>query len=97
MRMFRGILWVSWLEDTRNKELRRLLNLSPIDEIMRSGRLRWLGQGERCRPQIMKLALPGVRRRGAQERHRNSRSERTRRGRGHCGYGPRSQRVEETD
>jgi len=43
MRMLRGILGVSKLAHIPNEEIRRLLNLPPIDEIMRSGRLRWFG------------------------------------------------------
>ena len=80
MRMLRWILGVWRLEHTRNEEIRRLLNLPPIDEIMRSGRLQWSGHVQRreennvaCR--VMNLALPGIRRRG---RPRKTWKQRTR-------------------
>ena len=43
MRMLRGILGVSRRDHMRNEEIRRILHLSPIDEVLRSGRLRWFG------------------------------------------------------
>ena len=43
--MVRGILVVSRREHTRNKEIPHLptLQIAPIDEVMRCGRLRWFG------------------------------------------------------
>ena len=72
MRMLRGILGVSRREHMRNEEFRRILGLhvSPIYEVMRSGRLRWFGHVQRrdanyvtCR--VMELAIQGIRRRGS--------------------------------
>ena len=47
MRMLRGILGVSRRYHMRNEEIQRILHLSPIDEVMRSGRLRWFGHVQR--------------------------------------------------
>ena len=47
MRMFRGILGVSRQEHMRNEEIRRILHITPINEVMRSGRLRWFGHVQR--------------------------------------------------
>ena len=47
MRMLRRIRGVSRRDHMRNEELRRVLHLSPIDEVMRSGRLRWFGHVQR--------------------------------------------------
>ena len=67
MRMLRGILGVSRRDHMRNEEIRRILHLSSIDEVMRSGRLRWFGHVHRrdatnvtCR--VMELAIPRTRR-----------------------------------
>ena len=69
MRMLRGILGVSRRDHMRNEEIRRILHLSPIDEVMRSGRLRWFGHVQRqdatnVTRRVMALAIPGARRRG---------------------------------
>ena len=69
MRMLRGILGVSRRDHIRNEEIRRILHLSPIDEVMRSGRLRWFGHVQRrdatnVTRRVMELAIPGTRRRG---------------------------------
>ena len=69
MRMFRGILGVSRRDHMRNEEIRRILYVSPIDEVMRVGRLRWFGHVlRRYAPnvtrRVMNLAIPGTRRRG---------------------------------
>ena len=72
MRMLRGILGVSRRNHMRNEEIRRILHLSPIDEVMRSGRLRWFqpfGHVQRrdatnVTRRVMELAIPGTRRRG---------------------------------
>ena len=53
----------------RNEEIRRILHVSPIDEVMRSGRLRWFGHVQRrdannITRRVMELAIPGARRRG---------------------------------
>ena len=41
--MLRGILGVSKREHMRNEDIRRILYITPIDEVMRCGRLRWFG------------------------------------------------------
>ena len=69
MRMLRGILGVSRRDHMRNEEIRRMLHLSPIDDVMRSGRLRWFGHVQRrdatnVTRRVMELAIPGTRRRG---------------------------------
>ena len=69
MRMHRGILGVSRREHTRNEDIRRILNMTPIDEVMRGGRLRWFGHVQRrdannVTRRVMELAIPGARRRG---------------------------------
>ena len=43
MRMLRGILGVSRRDHMRNEVIRRILHVSPIDDVMRGGRLRWFG------------------------------------------------------
>ena len=69
MRMLRGILGVSRRDHMRNEDIRRILNISPIDEVMRCGRLRWFGHVQRrdadnVTRRVMNLAIPGTRRRG---------------------------------
>ena len=69
MRIHRGILGVSRRDHMRNEEIRRILHLSPIDEVMRSGRLRWFGHLQRrdatnVTRRVMELAIPVTRRRG---------------------------------
>ena len=69
MRMLRGILGVSRREHMRNEDIRGILNMTPIDEVMRGGRLRWFGQVQRrdadnVTRRVMVLAIPGARRRG---------------------------------
>ena len=61
--MLRGILGLSRRDHMRNKDIRRILQLAPIDEVMRSGRLRWFRHVQRrdannvtCR--VMDLAVP---------------------------------------
>ena len=68
-RMLRGILGVSRRDHMRNEEIERILHLSPIDEVMRSGHLRWFGHVQRrdatnVNRRVMELAIPGTRRRG---------------------------------
>ena len=41
--MLRGIIGVSRRDHMRTDEIRRILHVSPIDEVMRGGRLRWFG------------------------------------------------------
>ena len=53
----------------RNEDIRRILHVSPIDEVMRGGRLRWFGHVQRrdannVTRRVMELAIPGTRRRG---------------------------------
>ena len=69
IRMLRGILGVSRREHMRNEDIRRILHVSPIDEVMRGGRLRWFGHVQRREAnnvtrRVMNLAIPGARRRG---------------------------------
>ena len=67
--MLHGILGVSRRDHMRNEEIRRILHVSPIDEVMRGGRLRWFGHVQRRDAdnvirRVMELAIPGTRRRG---------------------------------
>ena len=69
MRMRRGILGVSKRDHMRNEDIRRILHITPIDEVMRGGRLRWFGHVQRrdadtVTRRVMNLAIPGTRRRG---------------------------------
>ena len=69
MRMLRGILVVSRRDHMRNEEIQRILHYSPIDEVMRGGRLRWFGHVQRrdannVTRRVMELAIPDTRRRG---------------------------------
>ena len=53
----------------RNEDIRRILHITPIDEVMRCGRLRWFGHVQRrdadnVTRRVMNLAIPGTRRRG---------------------------------
>ena len=69
MRMLRGILGVSRREHMRNEDIRRMLHITPIDEVMRGGRLRWFGHVQRrdadnVTRRVMELAIPGTIRRG---------------------------------
>ena len=69
MRMLRGILGVSRRDQMQNEEIQRILHLSLIDELMRSGRLRWFGHVQRTDEnnitrRVMALAIPGTRRWG---------------------------------
>ena len=76
MRMLRGILGVSRRDHMRNEEIRRIVHLSPIDEVMRSGRLHWFGHVQRrdatnVTRRVMELAIPGTRRRGRPKTRRH--------------------------
>ena len=67
--MLRGILGVSRRDHMRNEEIRRILHISPIEQVIRSGRLRWFGHVQRRDAnnptrRVMELAIPGTRRRG---------------------------------
>ena len=69
MSMLRWILGVSRRDHMRNEEIRRILHISPIDEVIRCGRLRWFGHAQRRDADdvtriVMNLAIPGTRRRG---------------------------------
>ena len=69
MRMLRGILGVSRREHMRNEDIRRILHITPIDEVMRGGSLRWYGHVQRREANnvtrsVINLAIPGARRRG---------------------------------
>ena len=73
MRMLRGILGVSRGEHMRNEEIRRILHITPIDEVIRSDRLRWFGHVQRrdancVTRRVMNLAIPGTRRRGRSQK-----------------------------
>ena len=68
-RVLRWILGVSRRDHMRNEVNQRILLLSPIDEVMRSGRLLWFRHAQRrdannvsCR--VIELAIPDTRRRG---------------------------------
>ena len=73
MSMLREILGVSRRNHMLNEEIRRILHVSTIDEVMRCGRLRWFGRVQRrdannvTRP-VMEQAIPGTRRRGRPNR-----------------------------
>ena len=84
MRMLRGIIGVSRRDHMRNEEIRRILHVTPIDEVMRCGRLRWFGHVQRryannVTRRVMELAIPGARRRGVEDvpRHGTNRSRTT--------------------
>ena len=68
MRMLRGIVGVSRRYYMRNEDIRRILRLSPTDDVMRNGRRRWFGRHVQRRDannvtrRVMDLATP--RRRG---------------------------------
>ena len=69
MRMLRGILGVSKRDHMRKEDIRRILHITHIDEVMRCGRLRWFGHVQRrdadnVTRRVMNLAIPGTRRRG---------------------------------
>ena len=68
MRMLRGIIGVLRRDHMRNDEIRRILHVFRVDEVMYSGRLRWFGQVQRrdenTVTRVMDLAIPGTRRRG---------------------------------
>ena len=71
--MLRGILGVSTRDHVRNEEIRRILHVSPIDEVMRCGRLRWFGHVQRREAnnvtrRVMNLAISGARRRGRSQK-----------------------------
>ena len=68
-RMLRGILGVTRRDHMRNEEIRRILHVSPIDEVMRCGRLRCFGHVQRRDAnnvirRVMNVAIAGTRRRG---------------------------------
>ena len=74
MRMPRGILGVTGRDDMRNGDIRRISHVSPIDEVMLSGRLRWCGHVQRrdennVTHRVKDLTIPGTRRRGRPRRH----------------------------
>ena len=69
MRVLRGILGVSKPDHMRNEDIRRILHITPIDEVMRCGRLRWFEHVQRRDADnvtriVINLAIPGTRRRG---------------------------------
>ena len=47
MRMLRWMCGVSLAEGRTNEDVRRLVGVEPIEEVMRRGRLRWYGHVER--------------------------------------------------
>ena len=78
MRMLRMFLGVLRRDHTRNEEIRRILHLSPIDEVMRSGRLRWFGLVQRrdannVTRRVIELAISCTRQRGRPRRHDTNR------------------------
>ena len=69
MRMLRAILGVTRLDRIRNEEIRRRLNVMPIEALLRQGRLRWYGHVQRrddgnAIRRAVSMALPGKRKRG---------------------------------
>ena len=69
MRMLRGILGVSRREHMRIEDIRCILHITPIDDVMRSGCLRWFGHVQRrdannVTRRVTELAIPGARLRG---------------------------------
>ena len=69
IRMLRGILVVSRREHMRNEDIRRILDITPIDEVMHSVRLRWFGRVQRREAnnvtrRVMELTISAARRRG---------------------------------
>ena len=67
--MLRGILGVSERDHMRNEDIRRILHITPIDEVMRCGRLRWFGHVQRRDADnvtriVVNLTTPGTRLRG---------------------------------
>ena len=73
MRMLCWILGVSRRDHMRNEEIRRILHVPPIDEVMRGGLLRWFGHVRRrdankVTRRVMNLAIPGIRRRGRRKK-----------------------------
>ena len=103
MRMLRGILGVSRRDHMRNEEIRRILHISPIDEVMLCGRLRWFGHVQRrdadnVTRRVMNLAIPGTRRRGRPQEDVAPTTEGRHDGRGcYPGHGPRPDGVETED
>ena len=102
--MLRGILGVSRREHMRNEDIRRILHITPIDEVMRGGRLRWFGHVQRrdadnVTRRVMELALPGARRRGRPKKtwHHEIKDDMTAVHGCYRGCGPRPKRVEEKD
>ena len=103
MRLLRGILGVSIRDHVRNEEFRRILHLAPIDEVMRSGRLRWFGHVHRrdannVTRRVMELAIPGTRRRGRPKKTCHQQMKEDMGGRGcYPECGPRPEEVEKED
>ena len=106
--MLRGNLGVSRRGHMRNEESRRTLHLSPIDEVMRSGRLRWFGHVQRrdannVTRRVMELAIPDTRRRGRPKKTWHQQINEDMAGVGvtqdatHPGRGPRPEGVEKED
>ena len=69
IRMLRGILVVSRREHLRNEDIRRILHNTPINEVKRSGCLRWFGHVQRREAnnvtrRVMELTISSARRQG---------------------------------
>ena len=78
-------------------------HISPIDEVMRSGRLRWFGHVQRrdatnVTRRVMELAIPGTRRRGRPKKtwHQQMKEDMADVGVTHD-VGPRPEGVEKED
>ena len=81
----------------RNEEIRRILHVSPIDEVMRCRRLRWFGRdADNVTRRMMNLEIPGTRRRGRPKKAPTDQGRHDGRG---CyrGRGPRPEGVETKD
>ena len=82
----------------RNEEIRRILHVSPIDEVMRGGHLGLDMSRANVTRRVMDLAIPGTRRRGCPKKtwHQEINDDMT--GVGVTqGCGPRPDRVEKKD
>ena len=104
MRMLCGILGVSRRDHMRNAQIRRILHVSPIDVVVRRGRLRWFGHVQRrdannVTLRVMNLAIPGTRRRGRQTKTDMAPTDQGRHDGPVCypGCGPRPEGVETKD
>ena len=97
--MLRGILGVSRREHMRSEEIRLILNVSPIYEVMRSGCLRWFGHFQRRDANKVTRRVMNLATRSPQEEtwYQQIKDEMTGVGFTEDVCGPRPERVEEKD